>query len=322
MNITKPTVLVTAIGTAASTAIVSALKDTGSFYIIGADIYRREQVATAKDVDEFYTFPPAVVDQENYIDFELSFCKKHGVSFCFATIDEEIANVSAHREKFEEAGIKLCIPNAFLIETCHYKDRFFRWIEENMPEIAVKTYRSEEDIDAYPLFIKPIEGRASIGCSKVKDKTHLDQLIKEGICLKDYVLQEFLDGEVVSVDMIRNASTGQKTQIQRVEEIRNSSGCGIAVQIIRDEHLSDICDELMEKLELNGIVNAEFFRKDGKYRIIEVNPRLSAGTSFTMLAGLNTPLNAIRIAAGEACVFGDITYGKHLAKRYETYVLD
>ena len=47
-----------------------------------------------------------------------------------------------------------------------------------------------------------------------------------------------------------------------------------------------------------------------------------AGTSFSVMSGLNTPLNAIRIACGDECDFETIAYGQHLAKRYETYVLD
>lgn len=324
MCIMKPKVLVTAIGTAASTAIVSALKESGGFHIIGADIYRKDQVVTVKDVDEFHTFPPAVGGREAYIGYALSFCKEHGVSFYFATIDEEIASLSANRQRFKEAGVKVCIPNGPLIETCHYKDRFFKWIDENIPRVAVKTYRDVESARGaqYPLFIKPIEGRASIGCRKLENPAQFEQLVKNGLAFGDYVVQEFLDGDVVSVDMVRNAGTGQKIQVQRIEEIRNSSGCGIAVQIIHDGVLAGICDELMDKLELNGIINAEFFRKGTDYRIIEVNPRLPAGTGFTILAGLNTPLNAIRIAKGEGCVFGSIAYGKHMAKRYEAYVLD
>ena len=67
----KQVVLVTAIGTAASTTIVSQLKKSGDYYIIGGDIFRKDQVVTAKDVDEFYTFPPAIRDLEAYIDFAI-----------------------------------------------------------------------------------------------------------------------------------------------------------------------------------------------------------------------------------------------------------
>lgn len=320
----KPVVLVTAIGTAASTTIVSALRDTNEFHIIGGDIYRRDQVATSKDVDEFYTFPSAIRNQDAYIDFVLQFCKEHKVSFYFPTIDEEVVNLSKNREKFEEIGVHLCIPNDGLINICHYKDQFFDWVEENIPQIAIKTYHTLEELkdEDFPVFIKPAEGRGSNGCQKIENRDRFEQLLADGLRLQDYVVQPFIHGAVISVDLVRNEKTGQKTQLQRVEELRNASGCGVAVTILNEQKLADICDELMEKLALNGVVNAEFFRTEEGYSIIEINPRFPAGTSFSVLAGCNTPLHAIKIAEGKACLFGKMAYGKHLAKRYEAYLMD
>lgn len=318
----KQVVLVTAIGTAASTTIVSQLRKTGDYYIIGGDIFHKDQVATAKDVDEFYTFPPAIRDLDKYIDFAISFCKEHNVKFYFATIDEEVANLSAHRNRFEEINVNLCIPNEELVLVCHYKDRFSDWINANIPEIGTKRYKSLSEVDLYPVFIKPIEGRASIGCRKIEKKMEADELLRGGFKEEDYLIQEYNDGEIITVDLVRNERTGQKQQIQRIEHLRNSSGCGIAVEIVDNPALRKICDDLMDKLRLNGVVNAEFFHKGDSYKIIEINPRFSAGTSFTCLAGCDIVTDAIRIASGVDCQPGTPAIGAHLAKRYETYRLD
>lgn len=318
----KPVVLVTAIGTAASTTIVSQLRASGDYYIIGGDIYLKNQVATANDVDEFHTFPPSIRDLEGYIDFVVDFCKEHKVAFYFATIDEEVANLSANRRKFEEIGVKLCIPNDALVMTCHYKDQFSDWINANMPQIGTKRYGSFSEVEKYPVFVKPIEGRASIGCRKIQSKAEAADLLKAGFAEKDYLIQEFNEGEIITVDLLRNARTGQKQQIQRIEHLRNSSGCGIAVEIVDIPALHAVCDELMKKLDLNGVVNAEFFHHEGNFKIIEINPRFSAGTSYTCMAGCDIVLNAVRIAEGQVCELGIPAIGAHMAKRYETYRLD
>lgn len=322
----KPIVLVTAIGTVASTTIISQLRKSGDYRIIGGDIYLKNQIATSKDVDEFYTFPSAIRDLEGYIEFVAGFCREHGVSYYFATIDEEIANLSAHRAVFEEIGVKLCIPNEQLVKTCHYKDRFSDWVLENMPEIGTRRYRRFSEVEHYPVFVKPVEGRASIGCRKIEDRQTAEELLRGGLREEDCVIQDFNEGEIITVDLIRNALTGQMQQIQRIEYLRNSSGCGIAVEIVNIPALQDICERLMEKLDLNGVVNAEFFHRKTEagdsFRIIEINPRFSAGTSFSCLAGCDIVTEAVRIASGEACSFGTPAIGAHLAKRYETYRLD
>lgn len=322
----KPVVLVTAIGTATSTAVVTQLKKTESYHIIGGDIFPKNQVATAKDVDEFYTFPPAIQDLDGYIEFAVSFCKEHHVAYYFASIDEEVANLSKHRNRFEQIGVKLCIPNHDLIMTCHYKDQFSVWAEKYFPEVAVKRYQRFSEVKEYPVFIKPIEGRASIGCQKVESKEAAMELLSAGLNEADYLIQDFQEGEIITVDLVRNAKTGQRQQIQRAEHLRNGNGCGIAVEIVDYPALRDICWRLMDKLNLNGVVNVEFFHQKAAtgeaFKIIEVNPRFGAGTSFSCNAGCDVVSAALSIANGERCELGTPAIGAHLAKRYETYRLD
>lgn len=320
----RPKVLVTAIGTAASTAIITQLKKSGNYYIVGGDIYKKNQVATALDVDEFYTFPLAIRELDAYIDFAVYFCKRHGIQYYFATIDEEIANLSQNRGKFEAVGVSLCIPNHKLVMTCHYKDTFSEWIETNMPEIFIKRYKSFSDVEDkdFPLFVKPIEGRASIGCRKIENKKAMEKFIGEGIQESNFVIQKYTDGEIITVDLIRNAEFGHARQVQRIEKLRNPSGCGIAVEVIAEPHLTEICNQLMEKLDLNGVVNAEFFRNGSQYKIIEINPRFSAGTSFSCIAGCDTVIAALNIASGDDFTLGEPVIGMHLAKKYETYRMD
>lgn len=319
----KPIILVTAAGTVAASHIIKELNSVGEYYIIGADINPANQIATSSDVDEFHVFPPAIYDFEGYITFVLDFCKQKNVEYYYATIDEEVANLSVHRAQFEAIGVRLCIANDYLINICHYKDKFNMWVAREIPEIAIKTYSAVEEIEDtdFPLFVKPIEGRASIGCKEIANRAELLEYLKmnEG---RDIIIQRCFTGEIITVDLVRNAKTGQLTQTQRVELLRNGNGCGIAVETIYDPKLQEICEKLMLKLNLNGVVNAEFFRTDTGYKIIEVNPRFSAGTSFSCMAGCNTVLNALWIAQGDECRFGEVRIGQHFAKRYETYRMD
>lgn len=319
----KPVVLVTAIGTAASTAIILQLRKADSYYIIGGDIFERNQVASAKDVDEFYSFPSATEDLNLYMDFAVAFCKEHSINYYFAVIDEEVVNLSKNRERFEEVGVLLCIPNHKLVMTCHYKNIFSDWIEKNILEVSIKRYRkfSEIDVQGFPLFIKPIEGRASLGCRKIMSRRSLDEVLNEDINETDFIIQEYINGEIITVDLVRNAKTGQAMQIQRLEKLRNSNGCGIAVEIIQNPILTRICNQIMEKLDLNGVANAEFFRIGDQYKIIEINPRFSAGTSFSCISGCDIVIAALKIADGKDFHLGTPNIGMHLAKRYETYCL-
>lgn len=312
-------VLVTAIGTAASTTIVKELKKAQQFHIIGADMAERTQVATSLDVDEYFQFPPSV--NEDYIPFALNFCKEHQVDYYFAIIDDEVMNIIKNRDSFESCGTKLCLPEYEFAKKCHYKEFFSEWIQENFPEIAIREYRDLTEIRnaKYPLFIKPHEGAASRGCRKAENYESLISMVDAEDIGRNILVQDCIEGTIITVDYIRNRKTGQTLQIQRKEILRNTDGCGIAVEIISNPALYQICELLMEKLDLNGVVNIEFFETKEGYRIIEINPRHSAGTVYSCMAGGDTVLNAVYIADGQPCVFGNIDVGAHFAKRYEAY---
>ena len=316
------TVLVTALGTAAAAAVVKELKKAGGFHIIGADINLKNQIASSLDVDEFYQFPYAA--SSGYIPFVLDFCKEHKVEYYYAIIDKEVVNISEKREEFEKVGTKLCVVNYEFARICHYKQLFFQWINEHVPEVAVKTYDSLEEAEkaTYPLFIKPAEGMASTGCRKIGDFNELKTFVTPEQAGKEILIQEYVSGQNITVDCIRNKKTGQTFQLQRRELLRNSNGCGIAVELFYDKKLEDICNELMEKLDLNGVVNMEFFDTGNGYKIIEINPRLSAGSMYSCLAGISTVMNALYIADEEPCIFAEVPVGAHFAERYEVYRMD
>ena len=318
----KPVVLVTAIGTAASTTIIKELSKTGKYHIIGADMAERNQVATSLDVAEYYQFPPSI--GEEYIPFALNFCREHQVEYYFAIIDDEVVNLAKNRERFLRFGTKLCIPDYEFVAKCHYKDAFLDWISKSAPEIAIKQYTNFEDLKTaeYPLFTKPSEGAASRGCKRVDSYEELISTVSASDLGKTVLVQDFVKGDFITVDCISNRKTGQRQLIPRKECLRNTDGCGIAVEIFYDHELETICFSLLDELDLNGVVNIEFFHTETGYKIVEINPRHSAGTVYSCMAGGDTVLNAIRIVDGAPCVFGDVEFGAHFAKRYEAYRMD
>lgn len=319
----RPVILVTALGTVTASTIARELKNNIDCYVIGADINKKYEIASSLDVDEFFTFPP-ISNLDAYLTFVKDFCKNHQVDYYYAVLDKEVVLISNHEAEFEEIGTKLCVVNREFANSCHYKNYFNEWIARNMPAICIKSYNSYEQINenSFPLFIKPVEGLASSGCKKINNMHELRLNVPEDKIGSEILVQDFVEGANITVDLVRNRKTGQMAQAQRHELLRNGNGCGIAVEIIHDEKLHEICNQLMEKLDMNGVTNAEFFAQNGEYKIIEINPRFSAGSRYSCMAGLNTVLNALYISQGKQCVFGEVAKGAHFAERYEAYRMD
>lgn len=316
------TFLVTAIGTVNGGAVIGELKKyLRGIKVLGANSTPKEYVPTAKFVDEYFEFPTAVDDKEAYLKYVLGFCREKAVDFIISFIDEEVENFTKNWQLFEEAGVTLCLPDYKTVRTCHFKNIFVQWIRDCCPDLAIRTYENVDAVEKpdLPVFVKPYEGRAGIGCRSIDTLEQLLSVKKEVEKGEKLIVQQKISGQIYGVDIIRNRKYNQVRVIQKKELARNANGCGTVVEITNDRLLTGFCIDLAEKLDLNGVVNAEFFMTNRGPKIIEVNPRLPAGTSFSCMAGCNTVLNSVYIACGVPCVFGDVKVGKIYARRYETY---
>lgn len=315
-------VLITALGTMNCTTITKEVRKLSeNYYIIGADINPRECIYTSTEVDEYYQFPKATENRESYFEFVRQFCLEHRVSIYYCVVDEEVETMALHRNDFEAVGVTLCVANTDAVVTCHRKDKFAVWSERNIPEYCIKRFVRYQDVQDkdFPLFVKPIEGRASIGCSKVENRHELETYKEQW---SNFIVQEFTQGDFIVADIVRCKDTGLIQICQRKELLRNSNGCGVAVEIVVNSDVEKACRKIAELLDLNGVVNVEFFVNDNNIKIIEVNPRIPAGVAYSCMAGLNIVSLALDIAQGKTIdVKSPIKVGAHFAKRYETFEL-
>jgi carbamoyl-phosphate synthase large subunit len=313
-------VLVTALGTMNSATIIKELRKMNEdFYIIGADINPVQTIFTSTEVDEYHQFPWATTDRESYFRFIKDFCIEHKVDVYYCVVDEEVESMAMHRDELAQIGVTLCVANTDAIVICHNKDKFALWSEQNIPEYCIKRYARYEDINDsdFPLFVKPRKGRASIGCAKIDKRSELENYLDD---FEEYIVQEYTIGTVIAADIVCCRKTGFIQVCQRQELLRNKNGCGVAVKIVRNEVVEAVCHKIAVLLDLNGVVNAEFFVNDNDVRIIEVNPRIPAGVEYSCLAGLNIVELAYLIASGKEIKDNqELKSNVYYAKRYETY---
>jgi len=82
-----PKVLVTAIGSFSSDIVIKKLHPNG-YFVVGTDIYPREWVVAAWNVDKFYRVPKAS-EGEEYIRRLWETCKENEIDFLFPLTDPE-----------------------------------------------------------------------------------------------------------------------------------------------------------------------------------------------------------------------------------------
>lgn len=282
--------LITAIGSMSAKRAITRLKEEGHF-VVGCDIYPGEWHYETKLCDLFVQAPYAT-KEDTYIQFLVDTCNKYNLGYIIPLTDLEIDVINHQRSKIEDLGVVLCMQASDVLEIARDKFKLSKVCTDDPNIPSVRTcLLSELPADfRFPCIAKPYNGRSSEGLIKNATKEQLLAIENKDV----YIIQEQLEGRVFCVDYCRSARTRVDCAIPRQELLRTSNGAGLTVQIVSDESLIKLVSYIGNKLNINGCVNMEFILNDGKYYIIDINPRFSAGVAFSVESGYDMIINHIR----------------------------
>lgn len=287
--------LITAIGSMSAECAIKQLKQDGH-YVVGCDIYPGEWHYEKKLCDSFYRAPFAT-NEEEYIHFLLDICKTEQLSYLIPLTDLEIDVIDRSRNEFEKSGIVLCMQSAEVLKIARNKDALYRAFLEDDEVPSIKTCLLTElpDDFPFPCIAKPYNGRSSEGLLRNATREQVLAIENKSV----YIIQEQLDGNVFTVDYVRNSKSGKDASVPRQELLRTKNGAGLTVHTCNDEVLLRLVSHIGNTLKINGCVNMEFIYCNGKYYLIDINPRFSAGVAFSVVSGYNMILNHIRCFSNE-----------------------
>jgi len=310
-------ILVTAIGSFSADVVIRCLKNN-NHKVIGCDIYKREWVANSVIVDKFYQAPYATNSLE-YINFIKKICVEESINYIMPLTDVEVDVYNENRKWFEENKIVVCFSSKETINICRNKKLLEEKLSIAKDVNVIPTYYANDEkiynLD-FPLVFKPYNGRSSQGLEYVKNNEELKKILKKEN-ITDFVVQPFIEGIIVTVDILRNVDGSKVVCISRKELLRTSNGAGLSVYVYKDERLNDICVKIANALDIKGCVNFEFILdNNGEYHFIECNPRFSGGTAFSVSAGYNIVENHLKVFQDKEIETFEIKNNMHIVKKY------
>jgi len=311
-------ILLTALGTNNSSSICKYLRQNSENYLVGTDIYPKEYVVSSKEVNHFYQVA-SIYEMHKYFNQLIEIIKKEKIEIVIPIIDEEVLYFAQHLDVFDAIGVTVFVSNKESIQICRDKYQTFELIKKHLPQIYTITKKNTEEINKFPVFVKPNSGRASIGCQKITDKFELDILRHKGF--ENYIWQEYLEGDFFTVEFLYDPQTNYFNALVRQELVRNKNGCGVVIQIQQNTFLENIVLQIVRLINFCGIGNCEFIYQNGKYHLIEINPRISAGIDYSIQAGMNFIQQKIDLCTYQKPIQNktNIKYGTYFVRRYETY---
>lgn len=314
-------ILVTAIGSFSADIVIETLKKN-QYYVVGADIYPRHWIANGRKVMRFYQVPLAV-EEDLYIEAVIDICRKEKIDFIFPLTDVEIDVFNRNRKLFRDINVTLCISSYETINFCRDKRKTSEILSQIKDVNTIHNYSRDEIKKGnikFPVICKRIDGRSSQGLYRIYNNDEL-VLFNQKNDMNSYIIQPFIEGDIITIDVVRNAKNGQCIAVPRKELLRTLNGAGTSVYVYEDADLEALCIRMADKLNINGCVNFEFIESTSEVMyFLECNPRFSGGVKFTCLSGYDCVLNHLRCFQGENIEpIIRITH-QYISRKYNEYV--
>ena len=221
--------------------------------------------------------------ESNFIDYLNQYIDKNRIEYIYPALDMVQVFLTNHAN---EIHATIVTSPSTTVNTCRSKKLTYELLQKE--DFIPKTYNSLDEIENYPVFIKPIEGQGAEGAHKINSADELKfALIKN----PDIVICEYLENTEYTIDCFTDKS--HKLQIC-LPRSRDRIKTGISVRSTShhvEPEIRQIAETINSYFEFNG---AWFFQLkknyQGEYKLLEISPRIPGTMGLSRNLGINFPL--------------------------------
>lgn len=261
-------ILITAAGTGTAFSYITAIgKNFPELSIVTADTNSSEYITGSLFSEKHIQI--CSVASENYISELSRIISNESIDFYLPLIDFEI-------HKALSSGFdKIAVTNNYeFCNSCIKKDGYQVWASEI--DIKTPALLKKNEIKKAGKFVAKKNG--GFGGRETKIIESYDLLIKA----EGYAYYEYIDGNEYTVDCFPLANKVISTVRKRVE-VKN--GVSVKAKIEKNKTLSEMATRISGYFGLVHPFCFQVIKNNDKYYLIDVNPRLGAGSSMSEMAG-------------------------------------
>lgn len=278
------TILVSGASGIVGYGILKSLRHSYPEYrLIGTTVY--ELTAAQAFCDIFERAP--MTNDESYISWLVDLIRKYKISVAIPGIEADVIAWNEHRATIEQSGALVLLNNPELIKLCSDKWLFYeRLMESNSPYTIPSSLELDEQLQKFPLLLKPRKGSGSKGIKIIENKESLSEHLNGigpnlmvqpviGTAEEEYTTSAFFDHHsrlCAYMTLKRKLSGTGFTEIAETVEV---------------DHIDTALLDLSKIFNPVGPTNFQFRVDKGQLKLLEINPRISSATSIRMAFGYN-----------------------------------
>lgn len=233
------------------------------------------------------------IDDPNYIDFLLDLCKQHDIKAITTLIDPEIELLSKNRNLFLSQGVLPLCPDESTAKLCFDKFLMYQYLTEKNID-TILTYGDIESFQQalqkgeinFPVFIKPRAGSASVGAERIENLTDLEDRFKKNF-KHNYIIQELMLGDDIDADVYIDCISSDVVSVFSKRKLETKIGGASKTISFKDYKLFELVKDILSNFKFHGPLDMDFFYKNGKYYLSEINPRFGGAYLHAFGAGVN-----------------------------------
>jgi hypothetical protein len=264
--------------------IVRALIDQPGLEVMGGSSLPRSQDPSSLILRHHVSLP--WLGEEGFRDALASTLRDLRIQVVFPATDDLIAALS----RTDRGEVTVVAPRPEIAEICLSKGRTYARLKGVVP--VPRVYEDAEVL--YPAYAKPHEEAGMRGHMRVNDSEDLAIARRRNL-----VVTEFLPGEEYEVNCLSDLQgTLLYTNIRRLG--RRVGGHILDSQSLEDTDMTTHVETIAAALRIEGPWFAQFKgNRDGRPVLIEVNARMGGGSGLNRFCGVNLPLLAVKLFAGQ-----------------------
>ena len=231
-------------------------------------------------------------NEEGFIDQLKTLVNKNNIDAIYPAMDAVIAFL---KDKEEELGCKVIAPTKEVTATCLSKSKTYSLLRETI--LVPKVYDAIDQVDEFPVFLKPDVGYGSRGAMKASSKNEIEShLLQYPTC----IITEFLPGKEYTVDCFTDKN-GTLLYYGARERKRVMNGISVNTIPYRERNLEigEIVRKVNEKIKFSGAWFIQLKENSkGELALLEIAARLGGSSSLNRNLGANFALLSVFNAFG------------------------
>lgn len=278
----RRTILVTGASGIVGYGILKSLKESNCF-LIGSTVYEASPANCFSDL----VIKPPMTEEEGYINWLVSSIRDNSIDMIIPSIEADMNKWNKNRKLLEETGTVVVLNNERLIDLCLDKWNFYLELNKYNPDLCIKTsIIPEYEQFTKPFILKPRCGYGSRGFKVINSKQEFNQY-KEDIGLT-YIMQEYVgtDDEEYTVSAFFDKESNLRAYLPMKRKLSKNGYTDIAETVYVNE-MESILLQLANTFKPVGPTNFQFRKHINKWKLLEINPRISSSTSIRAAFGYN-----------------------------------